>query len=150
DTAAVSPKVSIERVGLGVFGGQPTGGSAKLWIASNRAVQAAAGYLFDSYVVVSTDYLFHYGASADVTPYFGVGMAGFIPVKSGRADKSIFNFFDDRDLSAGWGVRVPFGVEWLTAERRLGVTVEVAPGMGLLPRAFGSLQGGAAIRWYLD
>jgi len=76
---AITSRVgNAEDLGVGFAMGQPMGATAKYWLNSTTAVDAFAGYHFNSNFDVHADYLLHTFSSFDVTSgrlpfYLGVG-----------------------------------------------------------------------------
>src|SRR5689334_20375013 len=69
---------SAEDVGVGIQLGQPMGVTGKYWMSSTTAVDAAAGYHFNSNFDMHADYLWHSFSSFEVQNgrlpfYFGMG-----------------------------------------------------------------------------
>jgi hypothetical protein len=137
-----------ETTGLGIILGEPTGLTAKHRLSATRAVQAGLAWSFDNYTMLYGDYLFHFpGAlgSRDkfvtrLSPYLGIG--GTMLFGSNVRPKT------SSKASFGLGVRFPIGLEWSPSDPPLGVFLELAPGLGLVPGTFGFLQGGVGVRYY--
>jgi hypothetical protein len=135
--------------------GSPTGLTGKLWLDRKSAVDLGLAFSFDSFFLVYADYLAHFPSGfagretpaffRELTPYFGIGGVLFISTNSLRHDG---RYFTAGGSSAGLGVRIPLGIEWRPVDPRLGVYVEIAPGVGVVPSTFGFLQGGLGIRFY--
>lgn len=118
---------------------------------SDRAVDMGLTFYFSNLVLIYSDYLFHFpkafGTSspfvAQLSPYVGVG--GVMLFWSG----SYYNrYYYDSPHGFGIGVRFPIGIEWKPSDPPLGVFLELAPGMGIIPGTFGFFQGGIGIRYY--
>ncbi len=133
----------------GVIFGEPTGLTGKYWLSRTDAIDGGFAYSFNSYAIFYSDYLVHFPkafqgselSKARLTPYFGVGaLLGF----GGNGGK----IKDTSKSTAGLGLRIPLGVEWMPAGVPLGVFAELAPGMWLLPGISGYLQGGVGVRFY--
>lgn len=139
--------------GVGVILGSPTGLTAKFWSASDQAIDAGLAYSFSEFMLIYGDYLFHFpglfGSSTqfvrELKPYFGVGGAFFFSTDGSGGRKRRYS---DDSTSAGLGLRVPFGAEWLPATAPLGVFLELVPGVGLAPGTTAFLDGGVGVRYY--
>lgn len=129
--------------GLGVIVGEPTGISMKFWTGGNTAFDAAAAWSVYRYHAFHfhADLLFHSFSLINVSPgtlpaYVGVG--GRLKL-AGEP-----NEYKDMRL----GVRVPFGLEYLFEPIPLGLFVEVAPILDILPGTGFGINGAAGARWY--
>lgn len=140
--------------GLGIVLGEPTGLSAKLWLSGENALDFGLSFSFDDYLLLFSDYLFHFNGAlgrssafvSQLTPYVGVGgVLAF--ANSGHYDKDRHFFRRTRD-SVGFGVRIPVGIEWLAPRVPLGVFIELVPGLSLVPATSGFIEGGIGIRYY--
>jgi len=135
---AVTSRVgSAEDVGVGIQLGQPMGVTGKYWLSSTSAVDAAAGYHFNSNFDMHGDYLWHSFSSFDVQNgrlpfYFGVG---------GRV--MLGN-------DSNFGMRLPIGMSFLTSNEPLEFYVEVAPVVQLLTSIGIDIDGAVGVRIYLN
>lgn len=137
----------------GVMFGEPTGLSGKYWIGSRTAIDAGFAYSFDDYVLILADHLWHFpqliGRSSpwakQILPYAGVGGLLYFSTDSDRAGR-----LDGRESTAGIGLRLPLGVEWRPERTPIGVFLELAPGMYILPETAGLMQGGLGVRYYFE
>ncbi len=138
--------------GLGIMLGEPTGISGRLNLSSKRSVDFGLARSDKSYFLILADYLFTFPHAfhtsstflSNVTPYVGVG--GVL----GIADQS-FQFrtaFGGATGSTVFGVRIPLGIEWRPSSPPLGVFLEIAPGISILPSTQGFMQGDLGIRFY--
>lgn len=129
--------------GLGVIVGEPTGLSAKFWTGGNTAVDVAAAWSVYKYTAlhVHADLLFHNFSLLNVSPgalpaYIGIG--GRMKL-AGKAD-------EDKDLRLGF--RVPLGLEYLFDTVPIGLFIEVAPILDILPGTGFGINGAVGARWY--
>jgi hypothetical protein len=137
----------------GVILGSPTGFTAKFWMDRQSAADFGLAFSFDSFVLVYSDYLWHLpqfdlekGAPRffrELTPYVGIGGVLFISTNSLKKSS---RYFDSGGV--GLGVRIPIGLEWRPVAPRLGIYLEIVPGVGVLPSTFGFAQGGIGARFY--
>ena len=114
--------------GLGLCLGEPAGVTAKYWLDSNHAVDAAVGWGYFPHQGLSiyADYLYNLytlvdagSVPFDLLFYFGVGgKVGFWQHK-------------DRDKGGiGIGVRVPFGLTMVFTSAPFDVFFEITPSIG--------------------
>ncbi|MFO7675199.1 MAG: hypothetical protein R6X12_02610 [bacterium] len=129
--------------GLGVIVGEPTGVSAKFWLGGNMAFDAAAAWSVYRYTAlhIHADVLYHNFDLLKVSPgalpaYVGVG--GRVKL-AGRVE-------DEKDVRIG--VRVPFGLEYLFEPVPVGLFLEVAPILDLVPGTGFGINGALGARWY--
>lgn len=140
--------------GLGVTLGDPTGLSGKYFLNRDTAIDGALSYGSHELIIYG-DYLKHFRGAfgrqnafvAALTPYVGVG-----PVFAfGNGDHHHnHRFIDDHEDDFGFGGRIPLGVEWKANQVPVGVSLEIAPGMKVIPETDGFVQGGLAIRYYFE
>jgi hypothetical protein len=138
--------------GLGLILGEPTGIAAKYWIAHDRAIDGELSFSFNDYFLIQSDYLWHFHGLfgnrgefvQNLEPYVGVGGTLFFSTTSTHTNPT---YFSDHG-SVGFGVRIPFGLEWMTPRAPFGIFFELAPGIGLIPSTFAFLQGGIGARIY--
>lgn len=139
--------------GLGFVLGVPTAITGKYWIDNSHGFDFGLGWGSNSKIDVYADYLVHFpdffNANYEdffqqLTPYVGIGGLFHSSKNPYRAkdntkpDETVFNVI----------LRVPFGVEWHTPKVPLGVFLEVAPGIYLLPDVAPNVQGGVGVRYY--
>jgi hypothetical protein len=142
--------------GLGAVLGSPTAITGKYEISNKNAVDFGLSF-FSSYgVLVYGDYLWNFPGRlghenkfiSDLVPYFGFG-GGLYSWSSGTR-------YSDRPWgwrtndSSGMGLygRIPLGVEWFPKDPPLGVFVELAPGLSLLPGMWVTFDIGVGVRYF--
>ena len=141
-------------VGAGVMLGDPSGLSGKLWLDGRRAIDAGLAYSLNDYLLVQGDYLLHFGDMSgtlrsgeafvrETRPYAGIGAALYLSTIDTGLNRVGFR---KSGYAAGLAVRIPFGFEWRRAP--IGVFVELAPGIGILPSTFTLLNGSVGVRYY--
>ena len=139
------------KTGLGVIIGDPTALSIKHFIGKDAI---DGGLAFGHHeIVIYGDYLKHFPGMlgkqnefvARLTPYMGVGP--LFAFSNGNEDHHHHVINDDDDDFA-FGVRIPFGVEYMFTEMPLGVSLEVVPGAVVIPETDALVQGGLALRYY--
>lgn len=136
--------------GLGVMLGEPTGLNAKYWMTRESALQFGLSYSFNNYFSLFGDYLYHFPAAFAATrggsqfvPYVGVGLEAFFL----NAD-SHHGYYYGSNSSFDLGIRVPLGIEFIPRQTPLGIWVELAPGIGIVPGTFGFVQAVIGARFY--
>jgi len=151
---AVLPGTGPRDFGLGIVIGEPTGLSAKLWTAPLNAIDFGLAFSFNDYALLFSDYLFHFPGSlgrsspfvTQLTPYVGIGaVIAFANDRDSDKDRKFFGRGRD---TLGLGVRVPLGIEWMPPNPRLGVFIELVPGISLVPSTSGFIEGGIGVRYY--
>lgn len=129
-------------LGIGVIVGEPTGISAKKWLSSEHAVDAALAWSFshDTRVQVHGDYLYHRSrafATEDVS--------GRIPFYFGIGGRAILGADDDALI----GARFPVGVGKTLRSAPLELFLEIVPILNLVPDTEFDLNGALGVRYYL-
>lgn len=145
--------------GAGFMLGSPSSLNVKYF--QNSKIAFDAGLAFDSndYVMLYGDYLVHFPGlfktqSAfinSLNPYVGFG--GFMAFSDHDHDhapgqRHDHDLFGDDDEDFAFGVRVPIGVEWRATEIPLGVSLEIAPGIAVLPDTDSFIAAGIGLRYY--
>lgn len=135
---AVSSRVgSAQDLGLGIALGQPMGVTSKYWLNSTLAVDAAAGYHFNSNFDLHSDILWHTFSSFAMTN-------GRMPFYAGLGGR----------LLAGndtqFGIRLPLGASFLPATDPIEIFVEVAPVVQIAPNIAADVDGLVGIRLYIN
>jgi hypothetical protein len=151
--AAPPAQAEDKAFGVGFTLGDPTALSGRMNLSHERAADVGLSFFSRDYVLVYGDYLFKFpGIWSDterlldrMTPYMGVGP---LLALARKKDHPRGNYFDERDDSVAAGMRVPFGVEWLWDKAPIGIGLEVAPGIVIIPSTTGFLQGGISLRYY--
>lgn len=147
---AVTSLSSFAKTGVGAILGDPTALSLKHFIGTD-AIDGGLGFGRHE-VILYADYLKHFPGKlgkqnafvANLTPYVGVG-----PVFAfGDNDKKNKHFIDDDDDDFAFGARIPFGAEWMSREIPIGISLEIVPGIVVVPSTDAFVQGGLAIRYY--
>lgn len=142
-------------IGLGIVLGDPTGLTAKFWMDNKHAIDGGVAYSFGDYILVYSDYLWHFPKAfagkesssfvQQLTPYVGPGGEVFFSTGTPSLSR---RFFEGHTTYFGLGFRIVGGIEWTPADPPLGVFIEIAPGIGIIPRTFAFLQAGIGCRWY--
>lgn len=124
--------------GAGIFIGEPSLVTGKIWTDSHNAIDMGLGWSFghDSQLIMQGDYLHNlYGLVKNINRgqllfYYGVG---------GR----IILGNNDR-----LGVRVPLGADYLVQNQPIEVFFEVAPVLDLAPKTEPDFNAGIGVRYY--
>lgn len=132
-----------KRLGLGVFAGDPTGVTGKVYVASRYAAQATASWsLVDEGFTLLAGIIhdfFHLSLTSGTvkTPfYFGAG------------GKFVVNNKNTPAKGDSFGLHVPFGVSVQFLRKPFEFSFEVAPGLELAPQTELDMTGGIAARYY--
>lgn len=138
-------------LGLGLMLGEPTGLNLKVWLTRESALQFGLSYSFNNYFSLIGDYLYHFPAAfassrggSQFVPYLGLGMEAFF-----LSSNNQHGYYYGTNSSFDLGVLVPLGIEFLPHHTPLGIWVELAPGVGLVPATFGFVQAVIGIRFYI-
>jgi hypothetical protein len=135
----------------GIVIGEPTGLTGKYMLESDRALDFGLAWSFQNFFLFWMDHVWEwpalFGQSSDfvrrLTPYLGVGGVMLISTRTGNTV-----FGSAAGSSVGVGVRIPFGLEYIFAKVPIGIYLEVAPGIGIIPGTYGFLFGGIGARYY--
>lgn len=139
--------------GAGILLGSPSAISGKYWLNSKTAIDAGLSFGLSQYYTIYSDYLLHFPGGfgsrdhfvSQLIPYIGVGgVLGIVTEDRATED----NYVGKKSGSAGLGVRVPIGIEWKSQQPSLGVFVEIAPGLSIMPKTDMFVNGGVGIRYY--
>ncbi len=124
--------------GVGIIIGEPTGLSLKSWLSGRSALDAGVAWSFvgPDAVHVHVDYLWHNFNLIHVSH-------GKMPLYLGLGGR-VRAFHDDVDL----GARVPLGIEYIFAENRLDVFLEVVPILNLIPGTDFDINAAIGIRYF--
>lgn len=131
-----------DELGIGIIVGEPTGISAKKWLSSEHAVDAAVAWSFshDTRVQVHGDYLYHRSrafATEDVS--------GRIPFYFGIGGRAVLGGDDDALI----GARFPLGVGKTLRSAPIELFLEIVPILDLVPDTEFDLNGALGVRYYL-
>lgn len=137
-------------IGLGVMVGEPTGLSFKAWTSQTTAFDAGLAWSFSGRdaIHIHADYLWHnyeiFGGDID---------EGQLPVYYGLGGRLIL-INDDNDVGeddddAVLGVRVPVGINYLFEDNPIGLFLEVAPIINLVPDTDFDADAALGVRFYL-
>lgn len=137
--------------GLGLVIGDPTALTMKYDQSSNDAFDFGLAFNFDKWILVYGDYQYKFAgafrSAPQLTPYLGIGA---VIVGSNRSldDTRHYQYFTSTTSSkVAMGLRVPLGLEW-RPNAPIGVFIEIAPGVALIPATASFIQGGLGIRYY--
>lgn len=132
---------------IGLLIGEPTGFNYRQGLPEYHAFDIGLAFSFDEFLLTYADYhwVFLNGfKNPQFRPYAGVG--GFFGFNSHtHAGKK---YYGSTEPSVVIGFRAPGGIEWLPDHVPLGVFVELAIGMSIIPSTSGVFQGGIGGRYY--
>jgi hypothetical protein len=139
--------------GLGVIFGDPTALSAKIYQDHNDAFDIGLAFALSDYILIYGDYLRHFPGAfghssqfvSSLRPYIGIG-----PILVFDTDDHDRHHYFDREDNFALGARVPFGIEWIAPNIPLGISVEIVPGIEVIPSTDGFVQAGIAFRYYFQ
>ena len=128
-------------LGTGLIIGEPTGFSAKLWLDSQSAIDAALAYSLaepEFNLRFHADYLLHF---LNILPEVVEGMNGY-------AGLGAYVLVGQENFQLG--LRVPCGLVWFFKKVPLDLFLEVAPGMQILMSTKFTIGGGLGLRWFFN
>ncbi len=125
--------------GLGVILGEPTGVSAKSWISSTTAIDAALAWSFvdNGALHIHADYLIHnfqlisIDGKGKLPVYYGIGAR----IKFGN---------DDTRLA----VRIPVGIDYMFGDAPVDIFLEVVPMLELIPKTKFQFNAALGARYF--
>jgi len=136
--AAAAPGI----IGLGIMAGEPSGFSAKLWLGSHVALDAALAYSYlwhGQGVHVHGDLLLHTGS---LLP----SLLGFLPLYLGVGARVRLANGVSNPMEVG--LRVPFGAEYVLPIVPIGFFAELAPIIDFSPGPAFNGNGAIGVRYY--
>lgn len=140
-SSAATAQDSSKKLGVGAMIGEPTGLSLKSWLNERNALDAGLAWSLGRYdaIHIHGDYLWHsYSTFQDVEE-------GTLPLYYGIGARLVF-----REDDALVGARIPLGVNYLFEDLPLGMFLEIAPVVNLVPDTDFDVNGGLGVRIYLD
>lgn len=148
------PAAATKKFGVGVLLGDPTALSAKYFLDNRTAIDAGLSF-GGHYFMLFGDYLKHFPGSikannafiSSLNPYVGIGPLIAVDTEDDPHDHH-HHIFEDDDDDFALGARIPLGIEWSAREIPLGVSLELVPGILIVPATEAFFQGGLAVRYY--
>ncbi len=135
---AVSSRVgAAQDLGLGTQLGQPMGVTAKYWLNSTLAADAALGYHFNGNFDMHSDILWHTFSSFDMS-------SGRLPFYAGLGGRVLLGG------NSQFGIRLPLGVTFLPSTDPIELFAEVAPVVKIAPDLGMDIDGVVGIRIYIN
>jgi hypothetical protein len=142
--------------GLGILIGDPTAITFKYDLDSIRSINGGLSFDLNRWTLIYVDGIYHYPNAfgrpnpfvAQLTPYLGVGGLIVISNRSEFERRRDRYFNDERDGSLALGMRIPLGIEWRPPAFPIGVFLELAPGLTIIPGTYGFVQGGLGARFF--
>ena len=132
--------------GIGVIAGEPTGITGKYMIDNISAIDVGAGWETsgDNEFHIYGDYLYHVYGLFGLFDLFNVNKEN-LPFYFGGGVRYI-RLEKEKDE---FGIRFPFGFEYLFRNVPLGAFIEVVPVLNLSPDTeFDDIEGGIGIRFF--
>lgn len=126
-------------LGIGFMVGEPTGLSLKSWTDGNNAFDLGLAWSLGRYDAINIhgDYLWHnYNVFNEVDE-------GTLPLYYGIGGRLIL-----AENDAIIGARIPVGVNYLFDDSPIGLFLEVAPIINLIPSTDFDVDGGLGVRFY--
>lgn len=143
------------RFGLGAIFGSPTAITGKLrqFHKKNSSLDFGLAFSFNDSVLMYSDYLLEYPGSIDsseeffkeCTPYIGFGGVIAIVQKDNAKNEA---YRGKTSGSVGVAARLPLGIEWNPKTIPLGVFLELAPAISVIPETSGIFFGGIGVRYF--
>ncbi len=128
---------SAEDLGMGMEFGQPIGVTAKYWLNSTLAIDAAMGYHFNGNFDLHTDALWHSFSSFHLS-------SGRLPFYAGLGGRVLLG--NDSQL----GARLPLGLSYLPSTKPIELFLEIAPVLELVPSVEMDVDGLVGFRVYIN
>jgi hypothetical protein len=151
---ALAGRAQDSGFGLGIMIGEPTGLSAKAWVASDRAIGmglAWGGWGHGGYVHLHADYLFHNMGLINVSKgklplYYGPGLR----LRSWTGDRYWHRgrYYDHDGSHIDVGVRFPVGLAYLFDKAPVDLFLEVVPTLDLTPSTSLDIDFGLGARYW--
>lgn len=138
---------SENKIGIGAIIGEPTGLSLKAWTSGTTAFDAGLAWSLGRYdaINIHADYLWH-----SFKPFNEIE-SGQLPIYYGVGGRIVFadNFPNQGDNQAIIGIRGPVGLNYLLEDAPIGLFLEVAPILNIVPETDFDVDGAIGIRFYL-
>ncbi len=147
---ASSRALAQERFGFGFILGDPTGISWKYRMDRLHALDGAIGFSPFDRPRIHVDYLWlsHPFRDQNFALHYGVGAA----VGFGNATEAVFTRHGDgyitHSTTLGFGLRVPFGVDYAIPRSPVELFLEIAPLVVVTPSGGFGVDFGLGVRFY--
>lgn len=143
--------------GVGIVLGDPSALTMKYEIDETSAWDGGIAFNLSKWILVYGDWDYKFAGAfsrggarglSNLTPYLGAGLV-LVVSNSSDSDTRGFRYFDSSSSSrVALGLRIPLGIEWKPADTPIGVFVEIAPGLTIVPATYAFVQGGLGIRFF--
>jgi hypothetical protein len=136
-------KAAERKFGVGFILGSPSGVTGKLFLNKSSAVDAGLGVAAGDGFYLYADYLMHFGGVFPVDNldvYFGLGPGYHHYEKEHKRNEDE----EENRLEA----RLPVGLEYFIDKVPLGVFLEIAPALRIVPDIDFDFRGGIGLRYY--
>ncbi len=147
-TQAQAQVPSTGDFGAGIILGEPSGLTGKLWFNPSNALDVHLAFDFtDEAVAIFSDYTYHFDliklrSNVQVELPFYVGIGGKLLVDANSDNEN------EKDAALTLGARIPLGMSVLFKKAPLEIFLEIAPGLRVVPKTSGDLDGGIGVRYY--
>lgn len=142
-SASVMLSATERKIGAGFILGSPSGITGKLFLDKGNAVDIGLGVASGDGFYLYGDYLRHFSGVFPIEElilYFGIG-PGYH-----RYEKK--NRWDEEEVENRLEARLPIGLEYMVEKVPLGVFIELAPAMRVVPDFDFEVRGGIGLRYY--
>jgi hypothetical protein len=129
--------------GAGFILGSPSGITGKMFFDGNNALDFGLGVVSGDDLYCYADYLKHFSGVlplSDLALYIGLG-PGYHRYEKERKKRD-----DERENR--FELRVPLGLEYAIRTIPLGVFLEIAPALRVIPEIGFDIRGGIGVRYY--
>lgn len=142
--------------GFGIMLGEPSALTGKFIADSRVAYDMGLSFSFDRWFLVYGDWLYQVPGAfgrqnafvARLSPYLGIGGV-FIASQRSEYERRGERYFKSAGTnSIALGPRFPLGLEWRPASVPVGVFIELAPGITIVPATTAFFQGGFGARFF--
>jgi hypothetical protein len=141
-SASVVLSAAEKRIGAGFILGSPSGFTGKLFLDESNAVDIGLGVASADGFYLYGDYLRHFSGVFPVKNlvlYFGIGPGYHRYEKEKRGENEVENRLE---------ARLPIGLEYTVDKAPLGVFIELAPALRVVPDIDFEVRGGIGLRYY--
>lgn len=136
-----------KQFGFGIILGDPTGGTAKLWLTRDNALAFHLGASFFGSPRIGVDYLWHFNAfSSDIVNLYA-GPGGVIGLGEGHGFWSK-NKFIRTGNEVGIGGRAMFGIDIVPQRTPLEIFIELGVLIAFIPDFGSAADAAVGVRFY--
>jgi hypothetical protein len=131
-----------KRIGAGFILGSPSGITGKLFLDESNAVDIGLGVASADGFYLYGDYLRHFSGvfpAENLFLYFGIGPGYHRYEREKRGENEVENRLE---------ARLPIGLEYVVDKAPLGLFIELAPALRVVPDIDFEVRGGIGLRYY--